>query len=94
MVQDVTITATGSNRIFSCGNIAPRGICSNRMPRRTYKRNPVKVDWVFGNVARQTSEFILEVPATMEIGLPLRGVLEINEQGNISAYFEQDGTFH
>ncbi len=91
-MQGVTITATGNNRVFSCGNIAARGICSNKMPSRPYNRNPIKIDWIFGSVARQSREFVLEVPANMETTIPLRGVLEVNEQGMISAYFEQEGS--
>ncbi|MFB3059136.1 MAG: hypothetical protein ACE1ZB_05335, partial [Gammaproteobacteria bacterium] len=34
-------------------------------------------------------EFVLEVPATFDSKLSLRGVLEITPEGSISAYFEQ-----
>ena len=90
LIQDVKISVSETSRGFSCGNIAPRGICSNKIPRRQYMKHPIRIAWVFGSTARQTSEFVLEVPATMDIALPLRGVLEISPQGSISAYFEQD----
>ena len=90
LIQDVRITAKETGRSFSCGNIAPLGICSNKIPQRRYNYSPIQIAWVFGNTARQTDEFVLEVPATMHIGLPLRGVLEISPQGVISARFEQD----
>jgi hypothetical protein len=90
IIQDVQISASKTGRGFSCGNIAPRGICSNKNPQRLYEKSPIRIDWVFGNSARQTNEFVLEVPATMDTTLPLRGVLEISPQGAISAYFEQD----
>ena len=90
MIQDVTISVSKTGSGFSCGNIAPRGICSNKIPQRRYMKNPIRIAWVFGNTARQTNEFVLEVPATMDTTLPLRGVLAISPQGAISAYFEQD----
>lgn len=89
LIQDVKISASESGRGFSCGNIAPLGICSNKIPSRQYMKNPIQIAWVFGSSARQTNEFVLEVPATMDIALPLRGVLEISPQGSVSAYFEQ-----
>ncbi|MCP4982814.1 MAG: hypothetical protein GY935_20240 [Gammaproteobacteria bacterium] len=92
LIQDVKISVSETGRGFSCGNIAPRGICSNKIPRRPYMKNPIRIAWVFGNTARQTNEFVLEVPATMDIALPLRGVLEISPRGSISAYFEQAGS--
>jgi hypothetical protein len=92
LIQDVTISAVGTNRTFSCGNIAPLGICSDKFPERRYLKNPIRIGWVFGNTSGQTDEFILEVPATFSTALPLRGVLEISPRGSISAYFQQ-GTY-
>jgi hypothetical protein len=95
LIQDVTISAgeisTGeTNRTFSCGNIAPRGICSDKFPPRRYMKSPIRIGWVFGNTSGQSNEFVLEVPATFSTEIPLRGVLEISPQGSISAYFQQD----
>jgi len=89
LIQDVKISVSETGREFSCGNIAPLGICSNKIPSRQYMKKPIQIAWVFGNTARQTNEFVLEVPATMDIALPLRGVLEISPRGSLSAYFEQ-----
>jgi hypothetical protein len=90
LIQDVTISSAATGRSFGCANIAPLGICSNRMASRRYKESPVQIDWVFGNNARQTDELTLAVPAFFPPGLPLRAVLEISPQGEISAYFDQD----
>ena len=90
LIQDVTISAAGTNRTFSCGNIAPLGICSDKFPERRYMKNPIRIDWVFGNTSGKSNEFVLEVPPTFSTALPLRGVLDINPQGLISAYFQQE----
>ena len=90
LVQDVTISSGETGRTFSCGNIAPLGICSDKFPRRPYLNNPIRISWVFGNTSGQSSDFVLEVPATYSTEFPLRGVLEISPQGSISAYFQQD----
>ena len=89
LIQDVKISVSETGRGFSCGNIAPLGICSNKIPSRPYMKNPIQISWMFGNTALQTNEFVLEVPAMMDIDLPLRGVLEISPQGSLSARFEQ-----
>ncbi len=89
LIQDVKISVSETGRGFSCGNIAPRGICANKIPSRPYMNNPIRIAWMFGDTAHQTNEFVLEVPATMDIALPLRGVLEISSRGSLSAYFEQ-----
>jgi len=90
LIQDVTISASESGRQFSCGSVAPLGICSDKFPRRRYEKTPIQVSWVFGGSARQSSEFVIAVPATMHTSLPLRGVLAIAPDGSISTYFEQD----
>ena len=90
VIQDVTISAGETGRRFSCGNIAPLGICSNKTPPRQYMKNPITLAWVFGSTARQIDDFILEVPISMTTEFPLRGVLEISPRGSVSAYFQQD----
>lgn len=92
LIRDVTIGAVETNRMFSCGNIAPLGICADKFPMRQYMKSPIRIAWVFGSFARQTDEFVLEVPATFVIEFPLRGVLEIQPDGSLSAYFQQDTT--
>ena len=93
LLQEVTITVPGTVRTFSCGNIAPLGICSNRFGNRRYEYNPIRIAWVFGNNARQTEEFVVPVPATFGTGLSLRGVLAISPEGQLSAYFQQETPF-
>lgn len=90
LVRDVSIRDTELDRVFSCGNIAPSGICSNRFARRPYRQNPIRIEWTVGDATRRSGEFVLEVPATLYQGLPLRGVLEISPPGQITVYFEQD----
>jgi hypothetical protein len=94
LIQNVTIRSADNERFFSCDNIAPLGICSNRFGRRPYKQDPFSIEWVFGNRARQTDEVTVKVPAYSSPGVPLRGVLEISPQGTITAYFEQDSRGH
>lgn len=94
LIRDVTISASETGRQFSCGNVAPLGICSDKFPRRRYEQNPIQINWVFGGRARQTNEFVLGVPATISTGRPLRGVLVISPEGDVSAYFEQVTLFN
>jgi hypothetical protein len=89
LIQNVTISSSETGRSFSCGSIAPLGICSDKFPRRRYEQTPIQISWVFGGEARQTKQFVIEVSATMSIGLPLRGVLEISPEGELSAHFDQ-----
>ena len=90
-LRDVTIRA--ADRVFSCENVAPLGICSDRFPRRNYAKDSIDIEWALGNGARRSDSLQLEVPATFITGLALRGVLEVSPQGELDAYFEQETPF-
>ena len=90
LIQEVTISSAVNGRSFSCGNIAPLGICSNRTGKRHFKEGQFQIDWVFGNNALRSDQFTLTVPPYFTPGLALQVVLEISAQGEISTHFEQD----
>ena len=89
-VTDVTVTATDSGRLFACGNIAPRGICSNRFTPRDYHVSPIEVTWSVGNGRRRSETLEIEVPRDFVAQLPMRGVLVIDNSGRIEAFLQQD----
>jgi len=90
LIQDVTISLVANGRSFSCGNIAPLGICSKRTGKRRFKEGPIQIDWVFGNNAQRTDQFTLTVPPYYTTGQPLQVEIEISPQGEISAQLKQD----
>jgi hypothetical protein len=89
-LQDVRISATESGRVFSCGNIAPRGICSNKFQPQPYQGSPIQIAWVIGNGRRHSETIELELPKSFVAELPMRGVLVIDDQGAFKAYLQQE----
>ena len=89
-VQDVNIEAIESGRVFSCGNIAPRGICSNKFPARPYYGDPVQVTWRVAGGGYLGRQLKLQLPKDFKPELPLRGVLVIGAGGALSSYLEQE----
>lgn len=90
LIKNVTIRSADADSFFSCDNIAPLGICTNRFGRRPYRQRPFSIEWVFGDRVQQTDVVTLKVPAYDSTGVPLRGVIKISPQGSMSAYFEQN----
>jgi hypothetical protein len=90
-LTDVAIRANG--RVFGCDNVAPRGICSERFPRRSYQPDTVEIEWTMGNGPRQSESLAARVPANFITGLALRGVLEVGPQDEIDSYLEQETPF-
>jgi len=93
MIRQVTVSVPSTGATFSCGNIAPLGICSTRIGNRRYEYNPIKIDWVFGNTAGQTEDFVIDVPSYFSTGVPLRAELAFSPEGELSAYFDQETPF-
>jgi hypothetical protein len=89
-LSDVTISAAESGRVFSCGNIAPRGICANKFRPRLYRGEPIQIALMTGDGRRRSETVELTLPARFVPQLPLRGVLVIGSRGEISAYLQQD----
>ena len=89
LLREARVSVPSTGRSFSCGSIAPLGICSNRFAARRYEYNPIQVEWSFGKRSRRTGEFVVQVPANLYAGLPLRAVLEVNRRGGIDTYFQQ-----
>ena len=84
----IRVPATGGE--FSCGNVAPRGLCSNRFGKRKYHYNPIQIEWGYGDNPERTQEFTVPVPATFTLGVSIQGVVEVNDNGEMRAYFEQE----
>ena len=89
-VRDVTISATESGRVFSCGNVAPHGICSNKFRPQSYQGSPIQITWVIGSGRRHSKTIELELPGSFVPELPMRGVLVIDGKGAIKAFLQQD----
>lgn len=90
LLRDVEIMSSESGRVFSCGNIAPRGICSNRFRPQVYRGSPIRLTWAIGAGARHSKVIELELPTSFVVEIPLRGVILISASGDISAYLQQD----
>ena len=89
-LSDVTISASESGRVFSCGNIAPRGICANKFRPQPYRGDPIQIALMTGDGRRRSETLELTLPASFVAELPLRGVLVIGSKGEISAFLQQD----
>lgn len=89
-LSDVTVTLTGIDRRIDCGDIAPLRICYQGIGKRRYDYYPIRIDWTSASGTSESREFVIDVPATYATGIPLRAVIDISAEGEMTAYFEQD----
>jgi hypothetical protein len=83
VIQNMIITLAVN--VTECGDIVALGICSERFGQREYIQTPIRVDWPFGNKARQNDKFEIAGPAYNAPGNPLYVALDISPEGTMSA---------
>ena len=81
ILRDFSIKVPATGAEFSCGNVAPLGLCSNRFGLRKYRYNPIQIGWSFGDRGLQTDEFVVPVPVSYATGVAIQGVVEISADG-------------
>ena len=87
-LREVSIRA--SDRVFSCANVAPLGICSDKFGRRRLGQGPVEVEWMLGNGPLQRESLTVDVPATFGTGPVLRAEIQVDPQGGVTARYRQE----
>lgn len=92
-LSDVKVTMTGFGRSLDCGDIAPLRNCYRSFGKRRYINEPIKVDWAFAGGPSQNNEFVIVPPATYSTGVPMRAVIDVSPEGEMTAYFEQETVF-
>lgn len=93
VLRDFRITVPSTGAEFRCGNVAPLGLCSNRIGSRPYRQNPIVIEWSYGDGRRQTSEFVVPVPVSYTTGAPIQGVVEVDAGGDMQVYFSQEAGY-
>jgi hypothetical protein len=90
IIRDVTIKVEKTGRIFRCSIIAPYGNCSNSFKKKKYHGNLAIVTWTNRNKKILTEEVQLSIPENFNHDKLIKGVLEINRNGEINPYLMQD----
>jgi len=90
MLLDVKIQSEVTGRMFRCGNVAPGAECSDSFPASKYEQNKISIEWIQNDRYKKKTHFQPEVPRHMSKAIPVRGVLEIKDDGAFHVYFEQD----
>ncbi len=92
-LSDVRVTLTGVGRSFDCGDIGPLRNCFRGFGKRRYVDEPIKVDWAYAGGSRQSSEFVIVPPSTYATGIPMRAMIDVSPEGEMTAYFKQYSPF-
>ena len=92
-LSDVKVTLTGFDRTIDCGDITALQVCYEGFGKRRYYYEPIRIEWTDGSGAAQANEYVIEPAATYSTGVPMRAVIDVSENGEMTAYFVQETVF-
>lgn len=87
-VTSVRIKVDKTQAVFSCSIILPNTACTNKFPKRKYLGNQIQITWTYLNTTKTTEKFNLKLPKEFDESIPLRGILEVTQDGMVIAFLE------
>ena len=92
-ISNVNLSITGSDKTLSCDEVAKNALCHDRFGKRRYPQQVIELSWTHGDGSQKSQQLTPPVPAYYSPGRPLRLMLEINEDGSVKPFFEQNPSF-
>ena len=89
-ITDVAIGITGSPKALACAEVAKNAMCADRFAKRLYPQQGIELSWTHTDGSRKSDSFAPAVPVTYNSSFPLRIVMEINADGSVKPFYEQD----
>jgi len=89
-ITDVRWQVINSSKALSCPEVAKFAMCADRFPYRRYPQQGIELSWNHVDGSRKSNMPNPPVPAYFLTSFPLRIVMELSEDGNVKAFYEQD----
>ena len=89
-ITNVSVRIGGSAKTLSCEEVAKNAFCQDLFGKRRYPQQSIELSWTHGDGTQKSQQFNPGIPAYYYTAFPLRVMLEINEQGAVKTYFEQE----
>ena len=89
-ITDVSIKITGSKKTLACEEVNNFAMCADRFPRLYYPQQGIDLSWTHADGSRKSESFAPAIPVTYNASFPLRIVMEVNKNGTVKAFYEQD----
>jgi hypothetical protein len=89
-IRDVRVVFVGSPKTLGCDEVAKHAMCADRFGRRFYPQQGIELSWTHTDGSRKSEIFSPQIPVTYFTAFPLRIVMEVNANGSVKAFYEQD----
>jgi len=89
-IRNVDVRVLESDKASSCDEVNNNAICNKRFGSRRYPQQGVELSWDSTDGSRRTEIFNPPVPVYFSQAFALRIVMEINADGVVDPFYEQD----
>lgn len=90
MIATVRVVIVDSPRNLGCDEVVKNAMCADRFPKRIYPQQGIQLSWTHTDGSQKSGLFAPAIPVTYNAVFPLRIVMEINTDGSVKAFYEQD----
>ena len=90
LIVDVRAVIAGSPKNIACGEVVKNAMCADRFPKHMYPQQGIQLSWTHTDGSRKSGLFTPAIPVTYNAVFPLRIVMEIDADGSVKAFYEQD----
>lgn len=70
--------------------MAKNALCHDRFSKRRYPQQVIDLSWTYGDGSQKSQQLTPAIGAYFSTVFGLRVMLEINEDGSVKSFFEQD----
>jgi len=88
-VSAVRLLVPVTGNFVSCGNIAPKAMCSTTFPEANYTGNKVEITWSQAGQIYSTGEFVIQLPDDVDEEIPAAVRVVIAGPGSVGAFIVQ-----
>ena len=89
-IEDVSVRVIASEKAISCDKVAKNAICEDRFGMRRFPQQGIELSWTHPDGNRKSEVLTLKMPVKLQPATPLRIIMEVNEDGSVNPFFEQD----
>lgn len=89
-IEDVSVRVVDSEKALSCDEVAKNAICNDHFGGRRFPQQGIELSWTHPDGNRKSEVLTPKIPVTLQSAIPLRIIMEINEDGSVNPFFEQE----
>lgn len=89
-ITNVSLQFERSNETLNCAEVTANRYCRDYFSKRRYPQQAIELSWIHVDGTPQSRQLNPGIPAYLNTPFPLRLMLEVNEQGTVKTYFQQE----